>query len=102
MKWGPTANFVGGQLVACYYNTCERYDNATGEWTKIADTSSTRFKHSSAQIENQILLIGGTPPNFTEWIPANGGPSVKHSSIKELLPPGRGSAGVAQQCPVGK
>ena len=25
-----------------------------------------------------------------------------HSSIKELLPPGRGSAGVAQQCPVGK
>ena len=77
MKWGPTANFVGGQLVACYYDTCERYDNATGEWTKIADTSSTRFKHSSAQIENQILLIGGTPPNFTEWIPANGGPSVK-------------------------
>ena len=25
-----------------------------------------------------------------------------HSSMKELLPPGRGSAGVAQQCPVGK
>ena len=25
-----------------------------------------------------------------------------HSSFKELLPPGRGSAGVAQQCPVGK
>ena len=25
-----------------------------------------------------------------------------HSSIKELLPPGRGSVGVAQQCPVGK
>ena len=23
-----------------------------------------------------------------------------HSSMKELLPPGRGSAGVAQQCPV--
>ena len=27
---------------------------------------------------------------------------LSHSSMKELLPPGRGSAGVAQQCPVGK
>ena len=27
---------------------------------------------------------------------------ANHSSMKELLPPGRGSAGVAQQCPVGK
>ena len=73
MKWGPTANFVGGQLVACYYDSCERYVNATGEWTKIADTSSTRFKHSLAQIENQILLIGGTHRvGSRKW-----GPSVK-------------------------
>ena len=47
---------------------------------------------------------GGVVGNGGEigWIGRGRRTSRRHSSIKELLPPGRGSAGVAQQCPVGK
>ena len=27
MKYGPTANFVAGQLVACHLDSCEKYDD---------------------------------------------------------------------------
>ena len=73
MWYGPTANFVAGQLVACYEYTCERYDN--GGWTKIADTRLRRARHSSAQHEDRILLIGGQYSSSTEWIAADGGDS---------------------------
>ena len=72
---GPTANFVAGQLVACYYHSCERYNADDNSWTKIADTRSTRRWHSSAQHEDRILLIGGYDSNSTEWISTNGGES---------------------------
>ena len=76
MWYGPTANFVAGQLVACYEYTCERYDDSDDSWTKIADTRSWRQYHSSAQHEDRILLIGGFDSRgSTEWIPTDGGDS---------------------------
>merc|ERR1719264_646491 len=73
---GPTANLVSGQLVACYGDSCEIYNDG-GEWTHLADTSY-REKHSSAvkDDENRILLIGGTySSQGTEWILVDGSPS---------------------------
>ena len=78
MQHGPTANFVAGNLVACFADSCERYDN--GAWIKIADTRSRRFYHSSAQSDDRILLIGGIESRSTEWIPMDGGPSEQGSS----------------------
>ena len=71
MDDGPTANFVAGQLVACYDYSCEKYND--NSWTKIADTRSPRQYHSSAQHGDRILLIGGEYSSSTEWISTNGG-----------------------------
>ena len=71
MSEGPTANFVAGHLVACYWDSCESYEN--DGWTKMADTLSYRRYHSSAQHEDRILLIGGSDSSTTEWIPMDGG-----------------------------
>ena len=72
MSKGPTANFVAGQLVACYEDSCEKYNG--NSWTKIADTRSRRYYHSSAQHEDRILLIGGRySARSTEWIPTDRG-----------------------------
>merc|ERR1712147_625641 len=38
----PTSNFVAGQLVACYFNSCEKYNDNDNSWTKVADTRSLR------------------------------------------------------------
>ena len=73
--YSPTANFVAGQLVACYEDSCERYNDDDNSWTKIADTRSRRYSHSSAQYEDRILLIGGEDSRSTEWITTNGGES---------------------------
>ena len=73
--YSPTANFVAGQLVACYEDSCERYNDDDNSWTKIADTRSRRRFHSSAQHEDRILLIGGGDSSSTEWISTNGGES---------------------------
>ena len=73
--WGPTANFVSGQLVACCENSCEIY-NGGGEWTHLADTRSSRSFHSSAVKNNsKLLLIGGLESRSTEWISVDGSPS---------------------------
>ena len=74
MDWGPTANLVSGQLVACYGDSCEIY-NGGGEWTHLVDTSSRRRYHSSAVHENRLLLIGGAASRSTEWISVDGSPS---------------------------
>merc|ERR1712172_203095 len=73
--WSPTANFVSGQLVACYLDSCEIY-NGGGEWTHLVNTSSSREYHSSAvKDDERILLIGGGLLNSTEWISVDGSPS---------------------------
>ena len=70
---GPTANLVSGQLVACYGDSCEIYNN--GQWDQLTETRSRREFHSSAVKENKILLIGGYFSRSTEWISADGSPS---------------------------
>ena len=81
---GPTVNFVAGRLVTCLRDRCDIYQNKT--WSKLTDTRSTRWFHSSAQTEDRILLIGGHGTTSTEWIPLDGGPSqpgpfrVRHGS----------------------
>ena len=73
MDYGPTANLVSGQLVACLDDSCEIYNG--GEWHHLVETSSTRWHHSSAVKEDRILLIGGSRSRSTEWIPVDGSPS---------------------------
>ena len=75
MNYGPTANLVSGQLVACCFDSCDIY-NGGGEWTYLVDTNSTRQYHSSAvKDDDRILLIGGAFARGTEWIPVDGSPS---------------------------
>ena len=73
MQYGPTANLVSGQLVACYAITCEIYNN--GEWGHLVNSKWGRYYYSSAMKENRILLIGGESSNSTEWISVDGSPS---------------------------
>ena len=83
MNQGPTANFVTGELIACYENTCEIYDN--GEWNHLVDTREPRAYHSTAVKDDRLLLIGGSRSSTTEWIPMDGSPSqpgpfdIRHS-----------------------
>ena len=70
---GPTANLVSGQLVACFQDSCEIYNN--GQWDQLTETRSDRQEHSSAVKENRILLIGGSYSRSTEWISLDGSPS---------------------------
>ena len=70
---GPTANLVSGELVACYLDSCDIYDN--GEWNHLVDTRDRRYYHSSAVKDDQLLLIGGGHSRSTEWIPLDGSPS---------------------------
>ena len=66
MEHGPTVNLVSGQLVACYDDSCDIYNN--GKWNHLVDTGSTRYYHSSAVTEDKILLIGGEYSRSAEWI----------------------------------
>jgi len=72
MNQGPTANFVAGQLIACFSYSCEKYNNECNGWTRMVQTRRTRKDHSSAQTKNKILLMGGRAASqTTEWIPMN-------------------------------
>ena len=70
MYQGPTANFVAGQLIACFSYSCEKYNNECNGWTRMVETRRTRKDHSSAQTKDKILLMGGrSASQTTEWIP---------------------------------
>ena len=88
MYFGPTANLVSSQLVACYEDTCEIYRRVDwrGKWSHLVNTRSRRIDHSSIVNGDRILLIGGVDSRSTEWIPVDGSPSqpgpfeVRHGS----------------------
>ena len=72
--WTPTANLVSGELVACYYDSCDIFNN--GEWNHLVDTREWRVYHSTAVKDDRLLLIGGgSSVSTTEWIPLDGSPS---------------------------
>ena len=74
MGWGPTADMVSGDLVACYELSCDIYKN--GEWNHLVDTRESRRFHSSVVKDNRVLLIGGRDATTTtEWISMDGSPS---------------------------
>ena len=73
MQYGPTANLVSGELVACFDDSCDIYDN--GEWNHLVDTRERRIYHSTAVKDDRLLLIGGMDSRTTEWIPLDGSPS---------------------------
>ena len=73
MSSGPTANLVSGELVACYYDSCDIFNN--GEWNHLVDTRARRWYHSSAVKDDRLLLIGGYDSRSTEWISLDGSPS---------------------------
>ena len=71
LRYGPTVNLVSGRLLACFFETCEIYQD--GSWQHLQNTMARRKSHSSATTEDAVLLIGGTDSNgTTEWIPVNG------------------------------
>ena len=74
VDYGPTANFVAEELVACQRSSCYSFEGMTS-WSKLVDTRSPRMLHSSAESEDRILLIGGSASNSTEWISVDGSPS---------------------------
>ena len=69
-------NLVSGQLVACFRDTCEIYQD--GLWKHLQNTMVSRASHSSATTQDAVLLIGGyditsyETTNTTEWIPVDG------------------------------
>ena len=63
MGWGPTADMVSGDLVACYELSCDIYKN--GEWNHLVDTRESRRFHSSVVKDNRVLLIGGRDATTT-------------------------------------
>ena len=76
MNDDPTVNLVSGQLVACFRDTCEIYQD--GLWKHLQNTTVRRTFHSSATTQDAVLLIGGyditsyETTNTTEWIPVDG------------------------------
>ena len=70
---GPTVNLVSEELVACYRDSCDIYNN--GEWNHLVDTRERRKEHSSAVKDDRLLLIGGRYSSSAEWIPTDGSPS---------------------------
>ena len=66
----PTVNLISGHLVACFFDTCDIYQE--GSWQHLQNTTVGRSLHSSATREDAVLLIGGNSSNSTEWIPVNG------------------------------
>ena len=84
----PTINFISGRLIACFWKSCEIYNNGTGAWTKLSDTNHARQMGSAAQKDDKVLLIAGWSTRSTEWIPLDGsgsqnGPisSVRHKRL---------------------
>jgi len=74
---GPNVNLVSGQLVACYFDGCDTFED--GEWNHLVDTGYSRIYASSAVNDHRILLIGGLQADpdadTTEWIPVDGSPA---------------------------
>ena len=66
----PTVNLISGHLVACFFDTCDIYQE--GSWQHLQNTTVDRYLSSSATREDAVLLIGGYDSNSTEWIPVDG------------------------------
>ena len=66
----PTVNIVGKKLIACYSTSCDIYQE--GAWEHLQDTIERRVYHSTVELREKLLLIGGGYSNSTEFIPVDG------------------------------
>ena len=73
MNPGPTVNLVLGEIVACYEDSCDIYNN--GKWNHLVNTREKRTSHSTAVKDDRILIMGGSVSRSTEWISVDGSPS---------------------------
>ena len=82
--YGPTVDILQGLPVACYLTSC--YQLTGAGWLHYQDTLHSRRYHTSAVLEEGLLLVGGSESLFTtEVLPGDGGESREGFSLK----PGR-------------
>ena len=68
----PTVDLLQGLPVACYYDSC--YQLTGAGWLHYQDTLHPRSYHTSAVLEEGLLLVGGMfSPSTTEVLPVDGG-----------------------------
>ena len=81
---GVTLDILQGLPVACHSTACFHL-NATG-WHTYQLTLVSRIYHTSAVLEDDLLLVGGSnSPSTTEVLPGDGGEAMMGFS----LDPGR-------------
>ena len=81
MEYGPTMNFISGQLVACYTKSCDVYRG--GNWEHLVDLDLGRDGSSSVQHNGRILLVAGYGRRDSVWVSLDGsptepGPAIRH------------------------
>jgi len=82
MVWGPTVDYLGGKVVACWTQSCDKFE--AGSWSPLHDTLEPRDYHSSTVVGGKVLLMGGVHSRYsTELMPADGGESQEGFRIKE-------------------
>ena len=80
----PTVDILQGVPVACYGTAC--YELTEAGWLHYQDTLHAREYHTSAVLEEGLLLVGGYySPSTTEVLLGNGGQASEGFSLN----PGR-------------
>jgi len=67
---GLSIDSVQGQLIACYWATCDLFAGAM--WVHWHPTLETRYYHSSAVLGTDLFLIGGEGVSGSELMPLFG------------------------------
>ena len=82
--YSPSLDILAGLPVACYDSACTRLTGAS--WVHYQYTKHRRNSHTSAVLEEGLLLVGGMYSFFsTEIVPVDGGAAREGFS----LDPGR-------------
>ena len=82
--YGLTVDILQGLPVACYYTSC--YQLTGAGWLHYQDTLHSRYRHTSAVLEEGLLLVGGYESrSTTEVLPVDGGEAREGFSLN----PGR-------------
>ena len=86
---------VGGRFLSADKNSAafERFDPATGEWTKLLDMPTPRGSYGAALIDGRIVAVGGEEPTRvlttvemydiaqSKWIPLPPIPTARHGEV---------------------
>ena len=86
---------VGGRFLSADKNSAafERFDPATGEWTKLLDMPTPRGSYGATLIDGRIVAVGGEEPTRvlttvemydiaqSKWIPLPPIPTARHGEV---------------------